>query len=532
MGKFFLKPLSGLKYYSIYKGSDSIDIRADLPLSFPVGVVLSTIINQNNELLFTTKTNPETLALISEHNLLLSISIRNEVLRTISYKIKFPVSSFVIPTDDLPDGILKVTLTSMEDLPLSESLIYFQKEDPLKVQIETDKQLYSKREPVSLKISMSGDSTIGRESNISLSVVNENLTDKTSPFPRTISSWFLLESDVNGIVEDPSYYFDISNPSRFSDLDLLLRTQGWRDFAWKYDTTYFPPENGFTISGRLRKDNKYKTIVDSRVSIGIFGTKSSILTTIPVDSMGRFKLSGIDMIGEARIVASGIGQKDRMKGFLTLDSIAYNPAKVSDSLSMVSTLANINQSNMKSYYSINETIRKKYKLSDTISIGEVHIISERHKDFQAVKIETSRLKYGKPEGELVITDQMSYYPNAFEALKGKIPGVVVIGSEPNYSFRIRGITTLYGNKAPLFLVDGHTSTSENIITIPVNYIDRIDVLKSGGECAIFGLRGTNGVINIITKSGGDEVKSNPVTHSANIRFSGLRLPGFFTHLHI
>jgi hypothetical protein len=306
-----------------------------------------------------------------------------------------------------------------------------------------------------------------------------------------------------------------------------LRTQGWRDFAWKYDTTYFPPENGFTISGRLRKDNKYKTIVDSRVSIGIFGTKSSILTTIPVDSMGRFKLSGIDMIGEARIVASGIGQKDRMKGFLTLDSIAYNPAKVSDSLSMVSTLANINQSNMKSYYSINETIRKKYKLSDTISIGEVHIISERHKDFQAVKIETSRLKYGKPEGELVITDQMSYYPNAFEALKGKIPGVVVIGSEPNYSFRIRGITTLYGNKAPLFLVDGHTSTSENIITIPVNYIDRIDVLKSGGECAIFGLRGTNGVINIITKSGGDEVKSNPVTHSANIRFSGYNAPRIF-----
>ena len=527
MGKFFLRPLPGLKYYSIFKGSDSIDIKADLPTSFPAGVIISTTINQNNELLFATKTNPETLAIISARNLLLSFSIRNEVFKTITYKVKSPVTSFVIPTDDLPDGILMVTLSSLLDLPLSEKLIYIQKEDPIKIQIETDKHLYSKREPISLKISMIEDSTNKGKSNISLAVLNENLTDKTSLFPRNISSWFLLESDVQGIVEDPSYYFDPSNPSRLSDLDLLLRTQGWRDFAWKYDTTYFPLENGFAISGRLRKNNKYKTIVDSRVSIGIFGTKSSILTTIPVDSMGRFKLSGIDMIGEARIVASGIGQKDRMKGFLILDSIAYNPAKVSDSLSMVSTLANINQSNMKSYYSINETIRKKYKLSDTISMGEKHIISERHKDFQAVKVETSRLKYGKPEGELVITDQMLYYPNAFEALKGKIPGVVVIGSEPNYSFRIRGITTLYGNKDPLFLVDGQSSTIENIITIPVNFIDRIDVLKSGGACAIFGLRGSNGVINIITKSGSDEIKSTPVTSSANIRFSGYDAPRIF-----
>ena len=205
-------------------------------------------------------------------------------------RIKSPVTSFVIPTDNLPDGILMLTLTTHEDLPLSERLVYIEREAPIKIQIETDKHLYKKREPVNLKISLSEDSIIEREGNVSLAVVDETFTNNASQFPRTISSWFLLESDVRGNIEDPSYYFDPSNPDRLRDLDLLLRTQGWRDFAWKYDTTYFPPENGFTVSGRLRNDNKNKPIEDSRVSIGIFGGKSTFIKSVPVDSTGRFKL--------------------------------------------------------------------------------------------------------------------------------------------------------------------------------------------------------------------------------------------------
>ena len=154
---------TGLKYYSIIRGADSIDIKTEIPASFPAGVELSVTINQNNELLFTTKTNPETLALISDSNLLLSFSIRNEVFKTIAFKIKSPITSFVIPTDDLPDGILMVTLSTLEDLPLSERLIYIEREAPLKIQIETNKNIYRKREPVSLKISMKGDSTTGSE---------------------------------------------------------------------------------------------------------------------------------------------------------------------------------------------------------------------------------------------------------------------------------------------------------------------------------------------------------------------------------
>lgn len=518
MGTFFLRPIPGLSYYSIFRGVDSIDIKTELPTSFSTGVTLSVSINQNNELLITIKTNPKTLLLVSEHDLLLTFSRQKEVIKTMRYKVSSPVTNFVIPTDDLTDGILMLSLTTLEDFPLSERLVYIQRDAPAKIIIETDKLLYSKREPVLLKISLSGDSTIERKGNVSLAVVNKSLTENTSPFPRTISSWFLLESDVRGIVEDPSYYFDPSNPDRLKNLDLLLRTQGWRDFAWKYDKTYFPPENGFTVSGRLRRYSANKAIEGSRVSIGIFGSKSSFLTTVPVDSSGRFSLSGIDITGEARLIVTGIGKKDRLQGELYLDSVFYISPKVSDSLSPVSILVEKKWSSLKNYYEVNEALKKKYKLSDTISLGEVNIIAERHKDPQTVKIESSRQKYAQPDAEVIITPQLQSYPYVSDILRGHVAGVVVTGNCPDCRIIIRGMGSINENGNPLVLIDGNEASYEDLIYMPIFEIDRIDVLKSVATTNIFGFRGSGGVINLITKAGGLAYVS--VKYSLNKKISG------------
>lgn len=526
MGSFFLRPVPGLSYYSVFRGADSIDIRVALPASFSTGATLGVSTNQNNELLITTKTNTQTLSLVSGHDLLLSFSTRNEVINTIHYKIKSPVTNFVLPTDDLPDGILMLTLSAPEDLPLSERLIYIHRKAPVDIQIKTDKLIYNKREPVALKISLSGDSTIERMGNISLAVVDKNFTDKTSDFPRNISSWFLLESDVHGFVEDPSYYFDPLNPDRFRDLDLLLRTQGWRDFAWKYDTAYFPPENGFTISGKLRRNYFNKPVEGSRVSVGIFGRNRAFLTSVPVDSTGRFRLSGIDITDTARLIVTGIGKKDRLKGLIILDSTTYKPAKIPEIISSILILPENNLEKLRTYYEIKEAIKKKYKLSDTISLGEVKIISELPKDPQITKVENSRSYYGKPDNEIIITEQMLNYSDVPSLMRGKVPGVEVSGSYPDYQIVIRGIHTLKGNGRPLILIDGMRSSFDELISIPVNFIDRIDLLKSAGTTSVFGLQGTNGVINLITKAGGVGAYI-PVNYAVNLKVTGYNASRIF-----
>ena len=230
------------------------------------------------------------------------------------------------------------------------------------------------------------------------------------------------------------------------------------------------------------------------------------------------------MTGQATLIASGIGKKDHPEGILTLDSVANEPAKITDSLFAVKYLTEANQRNLKSYYEITEAIRKNYKLSDTISPGEVNIISERHKDPQTVKVESSRTKYGKPEAELIITEQMQGYNSLLHLLNGKIPGLVVLG-DTSIAIRPTGGFDIY--MKPLILIDGNQATFGDLFLMPVFLVDRIDVLKSAAATSIFGFQSFGGVINVITKAGGEPGIYYPPDHSAKHRISGYNAPRIF-----
>jgi hypothetical protein len=268
----------------------------------------------------------------------------------------------------------------------------------------------------------------------------------------------------------------------------------------------------------LRKYYANKPIENSRVSIGIFAVNGAFLETVPVDSAGRFSLTGTDFTGDARLVVTGIGKKDRLQGEIQLDSVYYTPAKVTDSLTQISILVEDKWSYLKTYYEINESIRKKYKLSDTIGLGEVKIIAERHKDPQTVKIESSRVKYGQPDAEVKITEEMQSYGSPIEILRGHVAGVVVEGTFPDYRLIIRAQSSINAQGSGLVLIDGNEANFDDLINMPIQDIDRIDVLKSYASTSIFGFKGSSGVINLITKTGG--LAYVPVKYSINKKISG------------
>ena len=90
--------------------------------------------------------------------------------------------------------------------------------------------------------------------------------------------------------------------------------------------------------------------------------------------------------------------------------------------------------------------------------------------------------------------------SAEQALQGMASGVNVVNSgvpgAPS-SIMIRGVTS-FGDTQPLVLVDG-IQTDMN--TINTDDIESIQVLKDAGAAAIYGVRGSNGVIVITTKKG-------------------------------
>lgn len=92
--------------------------------------------------------------------------------------------------------------------------------------------------------------------------------------------------------------------------------------------------------------------------------------------------------------------------------------------------------------------------------------------------------------------------NPIGLIQGKVAGLNITrpaGGDVNGGFdiQLRGLTTLSGGQGPLFVIDGVIGGDLNSVNI--EEIASIDVLKDGSAAAIYGTRGTNGVIIITTK---------------------------------
>lgn len=93
--------------------------------------------------------------------------------------------------------------------------------------------------------------------------------------------------------------------------------------------------------------------------------------------------------------------------------------------------------------------------------------------------------------------------DATQLLQGKVAGLQM--SNPSgdptagVEINIRGVSTISASTAPLIVIDG--IPGGNLNAIAPEDVETIDVLKDGSAAAIYGTRGTNGVIIITTKKG-------------------------------
>ncbi|HPX06710.1 MAG TPA: carboxypeptidase-like regulatory domain-containing protein, partial [Tenuifilaceae bacterium] len=88
-----------------------------------------------------------------------------------------------------------------------------------------------------------------------------------------------------------------------------------------------------------------------------------------------------------------------------------------------------------------------------------------------------------------------------QGLQGKTAGVSITkrGGDPNagYSVKIRGSAGLYSGTNPLYVIDGVPGADPT--TISPEDIESYNILKDASSTAIYGSRGSNGVILITTK---------------------------------
>lgn len=104
-------------------------------------------------------------------------------------------------------------------------------------------------------------------------------------------------------------------------------------------------------------------------------------------------------------------------------------------------------------------------------------------------------------------DKINDVPSAtFEqALQGRVPGLQVnaVSGQPGTSAKVtlRGVGTIAGNTSVLYVMDGVPIEAGTFQSINPGDIESVTVLKDASAKALYGSRGSNGVIVITTKKG-------------------------------
>lgn len=149
--------------------------------------------------------------------------------------------------------------------------------------------------------------------------------------------------------------------------------------------------------------------------------------------------------------------------------------------------------------------------SGTVNVT-LAVESEQLEEFVAVGYGTMRKSDVTGAISSVKGDQLQKTPAASvdQALQGRAAGVTVNSSsgQPGAAaeIRIRGIGSVNGSSAPIYVVDG--IIVEDISFLSPNDIASTEILKDASSSSIYGSRAANGVVLITTKSGSSESMAN------------------------
>jgi len=316
MGLCTLLPIGGQAYKAVAMVNDKT-VTANLPAALRDG--LSLHIRQSDSLLLViisgkTTAQPFNCRLLVRHGGVIQAS--NDL------QLSGSQLAVRIPTVDLPQGICAITIYDATGRPHCERLVYIHHPQQTAISLKTDKKDYQSYTPTTLNLNSSPGAAL------SVAVVGDEISVGQYD---DIVSYLMLGSELRGHIDHAARYFDTTNVNRYKQLDLLLLTQGWRDFVWRRmaDTAIhisYGTENGIPVSGRVKDEITEKLIPALNVSLYATTAIGQKLFNTRTDSLGRFTIPGLVLYNTGNIRLSAVNDKGDKKGIFHLDTATTPPA--------------------------------------------------------------------------------------------------------------------------------------------------------------------------------------------------------------
>lgn len=496
MGSCSFTPVYGKKYSAQVK-IDNNTIEYPLPSIADIGYVMAIDnLKDKDNVKVSVQTNmpdvamPKMIYLLAHTRGNINHAMQLEVLDK-----KNKAFVFNVPKEKLDkDGIVHITLFNDRGQPLAERLIFVEnKKKRLSVKINTDKESYKKREKVVLNIEIKDTEGKPCEAEIAFTVINADKI-KTPQYSETLLSYILLRSDLGINIEMPSYYLEDTSRRAKRALDHLMMTNGWRRFVWKeileQDRPPHPqhlPETGLVVRGNV-SDNK-KAITNASLLVTLFNeTEGNQPFFVESDKKGNFKLENVFISDSAKVFMQVTDKKKKFEfeaasqkaiAVKAPNEVYFEPIqqKISDYLAAVK----------------DELASQKMRTVKEIELQTLEVKSKK------IKKADSRAIYGTA-GTVIEVDQgfASGYNNIIDYLNGR-GGINVYEKDNGVYFRpFRGNSSIEGQSQPLVMIDGFAVDAAVLKTISMVDVERVDIIRGG--VALYGARGANGVVNVLTKT--------------------------------
>jgi hypothetical protein len=502
MGNFSLLPNSNAKYTARVNVDDKVSFDIDLPKVANRGVVLAVDNSQKEKL---------TIQVASSDEAAEKYWLIGQCSGTVFFNSPITLSNGTalirIMKNQLPNGILQLTLFDQAIQPLAERVVFIKHNDFIPIQIETGKERFSTREKVDLSVKAHGKNGEPYYANLSMAVSNTDTHLPLEKYPNTIFTHFLLTTELKGYVEEPSFYFKDDSLSTLQALDNLLLTQGWRQFTWeailanRAPKIDYEPEGSIAIRGIVEKKISSKPLPNAQVTLMFVKKEKSLDQKLTLenlkdkfaayeqktDSLGRFCFSDFFFNDTSYVslqVLSPDGKRNTWFQFDKRSSISpYSnflpPNYLFKKGQSIKTTTFLSEEN-------NDQIQRKWHLSDTILLGDINV--------RAMRIDPG-------DGHVRVYADADFVVdmNKIDAELGSIGDYIVDG-------RITGVygdsmdkITIRGNQgSPAFLLDGTPCDVDFIEGLPIGIFDKIEVLKFAPS---LGSKGVNGAIFFYTKRG-------------------------------
>jgi len=283
--------------------------------------------------------------------------------------------------------------------------------------------------------------------------------------------------------------------------DVLLKIENSSEFFFIYNNQLVDVDRNVSINADNEKisDILRNVFQDQQVEFQLTDRKIVIVPTEMANQQAQAKVSGkvTDSTG-GPLPGVSVVVKGTINGTITDSNGNYSlsniPAKATLQFSFVGM--KMQEIVVGSKATINVTLAE-----ETIGIDEVVAIGYGTQKKADVTSSVSTVKSTEfLKGNV---------KDAGQLIQGKVAGLTIVSpsGDPSGSSQIvlRGNTTLVGASiSPLILIDGIPG---DLKTVAPQDIESMDVLKDGSAAAIYGTRGTNGVILITTRRASGNFKS-------------------------